>query len=245
MSGYLEVIGRVFDVILGALAQAIPDRTPAPAFGTIGVVTVGGRHPADGKYFVAVFPYPGGYGAHAGGDGLVNGTPPVSMANFMSIEMSEHRYPLRFDYYGIRENSGGAGTYRGGCGSRYRFRVLSDCVISALGDRVDHPTFGIGGGGDAARNRVSISVGGEEIIPAMRSKFEKQQVQSGDWLSAASPGGGGFGRPRERDIDAVERDLNLGYITREAAETVYGVTVAGTSTLGERVVYRLAQTRLA
>ncbi|KAB2860074.1 MAG: hydantoinase B/oxoprolinase family protein, partial [Bauldia sp.] len=57
VSGYLEPIGRVFDVVIGALAQAIPERTPAPAFGTVGVVTVGGRQPDSGNYFVAVFPY--------------------------------------------------------------------------------------------------------------------------------------------------------------------------------------------
>jgi N-methylhydantoinase B len=243
VSGYLEVIGRVFDVILGALAQAIPERVPAPAFGTIGVVTVGGRHPVSGQYFVAVFPYPGGYGGQYNGDGLVNGTPPVSMANFMSIEMSEHRYPVRFDEFAIREDSGGAGRHRGGCGTRYRFQVLADCVVSALGDRMDHLPFGIAGGQPAAPNEIHLHVDGREVVPPMRSKFEKQAMRPGDWLSAASPGGGGYGNPRERDIDAVERDLNLGYISRETAERSYGVGVESTSSLGERISYRLSRGR--
>ena len=117
VSGYLEPIGRVFDTVIGALAQAIPDRTPAPAFGTVGVVTAGGKNPETGDYFVAVFPYPGGYGGHSHGDGLVNGTPPVSMANFMSIEASEHRYPLEFDEFALREDSGGAGRFSNITGS--------------------------------------------------------------------------------------------------------------------------------
>lgn len=225
VSGYLEPIGRVFDVVLGALAQAIPDRTPAPAFGTVGVVTVGGRRPESGQYFVAVFPYPGGYGATSRGDGLVNGTPPVSMANFMSLEASEHRYPLQFDEFAMREDSGGAGRHRGGCGTQYRFHVLSDCVVSALGDRVDHVPFGIAGGRAAAPSIVRLCNGGEESVPAMRSKFEKQKMAPGDWIFVASPGGGGFGDPIERDLDAVERDVNLGYVSRETAETVYGVVM--------------------
>lgn len=239
VSGYLEPIGRVFDVIIGALAQAIPQRTPAPAFGTIGVVTVGGRHPDTGQYFVSVFPYPGGYGATHAGDGLVHGTPPVSMANFMSIEMSEHRYPVVFDRFALRDDSGGAGRQRGGCGSTYRFHVTSDCVVSALGDRVDHVPFGIAGGGAAAPNAIRLGSGEREWIPPMRSKFEKQPMKAGDWFSAASPGGGGFGNPLERDVEAVERDLNLGYVGRATAEDVYGVVVAQQTETGGRCRYRL------
>lgn len=225
VSGYLEPIGRVFDVVLGALAQAIPERTPAPAFGTVGVVTAGGKHPDTGNYFVAVFPYPGGYGGHSHGDGLVNGTPPVSMANFMSIEASEHRYPLEFDEFALREDSGGAGKYRGGCGTQYKFRALSEFVVSALGDRVDHKPFGIAGGMDAAPSMVRLGIAGKEITPPMRSKFEKQKLTKGEWLFAASPGGGGFGNPQERDLDAVQQDLDLGYISRETAEKIYGAVV--------------------
>jgi len=225
VSGYLEPIGRVFDTVIGALAQAIPDRTPAPAFGTVGVVTAGGKNPETGDYFVAVFPYPGGYGGHSHGDGLVNGTPPVSMANFMSIEASEHRYPLEFDEFALREDSGGAGKFRGGCGTQYRFRALSEFVISVLGDRQDHRPFGIAGGGPAAPSIVRLGLGGEEIRPPMRSKLEKQKLMPGDWIFAASPGGGGFGNPMERALDAVQEDLDLGYISRETAETVYGAVV--------------------
>lgn len=232
VSGYLEPIGRVFDVVLGALAQAIPERTPAPAFGTVGVVTAGGKHPDTGNYFVAVFPYPGGYGGHSKGDGLVNGTPPVSMANFMSIEASEHRYPLQFDEYALRPDSGGAGRYRGGCGTQYKFRALSEFVVSVLGDRQDHLPFGIAGGEAAAPSIVRFGIGGEEMRPPMRSKAEKQKLRPGDWLFAASPGGGGFGNPRERSLDLVQEDLDLGYISRETAETVYGAVVRSETSPG-------------
>lgn len=226
VSGYLEPIGRVFDVVLGALAQAIPERTPAPAFGTVGVVTVGGTNPETNGYFVAVFPYPGGYGGHSQGDGLVNGTPPVSMANFMSIEASEHRYPLQFEEFALREDSGGAGKFRGGCGTQYKFRALSDFVVSTLGDRIDHKPFGIAGGMDAAPSIVRFQVDGKEFTPPMRSKIEKKKLSKGDWLFAASPGGGGFGNPAERDLEAVQQDLDLGYISRETAEQAYGAVVS-------------------
>jgi len=239
VGGYLEVLGRVLDVVFGALAKAIPERAPAAPFGTTGVCTVAGRHPHTGNYFVGVFPYPGGYGGTKLTDGLVHGNTPQSMANFVSLEMSEHRYPLRFDYFRLREDSGGPGWHRGGCGSEYKFTAWSDMVASVLGDRVDYRPFGIAGGAPAEPNLVEFHTGGEVWIPPMRSKQEKQPLKAGDGVHAASPGGGGFGDPLERDPAEVERDLNLGYISRVTAERDYGAVIAPTTPIGDRLVYRL------
>ena len=239
VGGTTDVIQRVIDVMFGALAQAIPALTPAAPFGTTGVATVSGHHPETGIYYVAVYPYPGGYGASAGSDGLINGTPPGSMAKFMSIEASEHRYPLRFEYYAIREGSGGAGRHRGGCGTTYGMTALADCLVSILGDRVDHPPFGVHGGASAAPNHVHLVTGGREWIPPFRSKLEKQPLRAGDSLHLASPGGGGFDRALARSADEVEQDLNQGLVDRVAAELVYGVVVEHTRILAGRPSYRL------
>ncbi len=239
VGGYLEVLGRVIDIVFGALAQAIPDRTPAADFGTVGVCTIGGRHPDTGNFFVGVFPYPGGFGGSRASDGLVNGNPPLSMANFMSLEMSEHRYPVRFDHFRMREDSGGAGWHRGGCGTEYQFTVWSDCVTSVLGDRVDYKPFGIVGGGDAAPNAVRIHTGGKAWTPPMRSKLDSQPLHAGEGVQAASPGGGGYGDPLERDAAEVERDLNLGYVSRATAESAYGVVIGAAKPLGDRMTYRI------
>jgi N-methylhydantoinase B len=229
--GYLEPMGRVIDVVFGALSQVMPQRTPAAFFGTIGVVAISGTHPKRRNYFVGVFPYPGGYGATRASDGLVNGTPPQSMANFMSLEMSEHRFPLRFDHYRLREDSAGAGQHRGGCGTEYGFTVWSETTVSVLGDRADHAPFGICGGGSAKANEVTFVTGGKTWHPQSRSKQDKQTLAAGDALRACSPGGGGYGDPLKRDLAAVERDLNLGYISRESAEKIYGAVVAEAWTL--------------
>ena len=239
VGGYLEVLGRVIAVVFGALGQAIPDRVPAAPFGTIGVCTVGGRHPDSGNFFVGVFPYPGGYGATKATDGLVHGTPPQSMANFVSLEMSEHRYPLRFDFFRLREDSGGAGWHRGGCGSEYQFTAWADCATTVLGDQCDHAPFGVAGGGPAARNVVEFRTGGKYWRPQMRSKHENQVLHDGDGLHMCTPGGGGFGDPLERDTVAVENDLNLGYVSRGTAERDYGVVIAAATPLGDRSVYRI------
>ncbi|MGI4951249.1 MAG: hydantoinase B/oxoprolinase family protein [Janthinobacterium lividum] len=238
VGGTTDVVQRVVDVVFAALAQAIPALVPAAPFGTTGVATVSGRR-ADvngvpGSYYVAVYPYPGGYGASRASDGLVNGTPPGSMAKFMSVEMSEHRYPLRFGHYAIREDSGGAGLHRGGCGSTYGITALGDCVMSILGDRVDHLPPGIQGGGPAAANDVRFVRDGQDWIPPMRSKAERIPLRAGDSVTLSSPGGGGYGSPLDRELPAVQRDLDAGLISRAVAEAQYGVVVAQTTALGDR-----------
>jgi N-methylhydantoinase B len=226
VGGYLDPVGRVIDVVFGAMSKVIPEKAPAAFFGTTGVVTVSGTHPRSKNYFVGVFPYPGGYGATQASDGLINGTPPQSMANFMSLEMCEHRFPLRFDYFRIRDDSGGAGWHRGGCGTEYGFTAWSECIVSVLGDRVDYAPFGVAGGGPALANVVEFTTAGKSWTPELRSKQEKEPFASGDSIRTSSPGGGGFGDALERDLAAVERDLNRGYISRETAEADYGVVIA-------------------
>ena len=238
--GYLEPIGRVIDVVFGAMSKVLPDKAPAAFFGTIGVVSISGTHPRSKNYYVGVFPYPGGYGASKASDGLINGTPPQSMANFMSLEMSEHRFPIRFDHYRIRDDSGGAGWHRGGCGTEYGFTTLSDTIVSVLGDRVDFQPFGVAGGGPALASVVEFTTHGKSWVPEMRSKQEKEAMSDGDSIRLASPGGGGFGNPLERELAMVERDLNRGYIGRGTAEKSYGVVVAqAVESVGGHTCYRL------
>jgi N-methylhydantoinase B len=239
VGGTTDVTQRVVDVVFGALVQAIPDLVPAMPFGTTGVATLSGRDPKTGGYFVAVYPYPGGYGASRHSDGLVNGTPPGSMAKFMSVEMSEHRYPLRFEYHRIREGSGGNGQHRGGCGTAYGITALANCVVSILGDRVDHLPQGAQGGDAAAPNDVRLVTGGKEWVPSFRSKIERRPLVAGDSVRLGSPGGGGFGNPLQRDLAAVEADLNAGLIGRQVAEAVYGVVIAEAHPIGDRQRIRL------
>lgn len=238
--GYTDVINRVVDVVFGALSQAVPDLTPAAPFGTTGVTTVSGRR-ADGRYYVAVYPYPGGYGGSTESDGLVNGTLPSSLAGFMSVEMSEHRYPLRFDYLAIREDSAGAGEHRGGCGTEYAITALDDCLVSVLGDRVDHAPFGVQGGADAKPNHVEFKLDGEKWIPPMRSKAEKVALKAGDSVSLKSPGGGGFGNPSARSLEQINIDLDAGLISETTAVASYGVNINSVDVIGSARRYKISR----
>jgi N-methylhydantoinase B len=116
---------------------------------------------------------------------------------------------------------------------------MADCVVSVLGDRVDHRPFGIAGGGAAAPNDVRYRSGNEDVVPPLRSKYEKEPLKPGDVVMNASPGGGGFGDPFERPLEAVERDLNLGYVSCAAAERDYGVVIAEARQVGEHTRCRI------
>lgn len=234
VGGYLEVLGRVLDLVMATLAQAIPESVPAASFGTTGVATIGGINPHTNAYYVGVFPYPGGYGGSSATDGLVHGNTPQSMANFVSLEASEHRYPIRFDFFALREDSSGPGKHRGGCGSTYGFTSLANCEVSILGDRVDHAPQGVAGGLPAQANQVRIVTNGREWQPPLRSKLASQQLAPGDGIRVASPGGAGWGDPLLRSPADIERDLNLGYISRTTAEEVHGAVVAETTDIAGR-----------
>ena len=158
-----------------------------------------------------------------------------------SVLASRNQEPQDFPdrHFAIREDSGGAGKFRGGCGTTYSFEPWTDCLVSVLGDRVDHVPFGVAGGKAAAPNEVKYRSGNEEFVPPLRSKYEKQPLKAGDLVMNSSPGGGGFGNPLERALDSVEQDLNLGYISRATAEREYGAVIAEQKMVGEHVRYRV------
>ena len=230
----------MLDVMFGALAQAIPEQVPAAPFGTIGVVTVGGVHPDLQRFFVGVFPYPGGYGATPDGDGLVNGTPPISMANFVALEASEHRYPLMFEYFALRENT----RRRRAATGRGRHHLPDPAVVGhdRLGDGRPPRRGAVRLGRRRVRptsNDVVFTSDGEDRVPPMRTKLARQTLHRWRLADGRLPGGGGHGDPLTRPAEEVERDLNLGYITPESAERDFGVVIAERWTVGGHDRFRL------
>ena len=241
VSGYTEVLGRVIDVFFGALQKAIPEQVPAASFGTTGVMTIGGVHPETEKYYVGVFPYPGGYGGTKESDGLVHGNTPQSMANFMSIETAEHRYPIMFECFKIREGSPGAGYHRGGAGTSYTIRSLSDnMVVSIMGDRAKFQPFGIEGGKSSAPNKVVFHLEPGDMVPEMQTKIDKQVMRRNESIEVHSPGGGGYGDPGTRSPKRVLEDLNNQFITEEQARLDYGINFRKKETEHGYIYFELA-----
>ena len=218
-----EVCQRMIDVVLGALGQALPEKAYAGPMGTVTNLAVGGNDPERGYYVFYSF-IGGGYGGNFLTDGLINGNPTLAVARTQALEIFESHYPVLFRQYAIREGSGGAGRRRGGLGVVFEFELRrGEASASLLGDRGRFRPFGVFGGKPAQAARHRFVLDDREYTPEHLTKDEGVPMAAGDVLRLETPGGGGFGNPRERPLQLVIEDLKLGYYDQQTAETEYGV----------------------
>ena len=195
--GNVETSQRIVDVVLGAFAQAIPDRIPAASYGTMSNLTVGGIDPRNGEPFAYYETTAGGMGARPTADGL--DATHCHMTNSLNtpVEALEHAYPYHVRRYEIRRGSGGAGRFRGGDGIRREIAILAPGEITVLSDRRRYSPYGLKGGspGKTGRNVVmTLGPDGkylEEEIPGKAS----MHIEAGTVISINTPGGGGYGTP--------------------------------------------------
>jgi N-methylhydantoinase B len=138
----------------------------------------------------------------------------------LPIETIEARYPILMEEYALREDSGGAGQFRGGLGLVRTYRLLAESAILQLrADRHEHPPYGLQRGTPAAPSRNLIKEKGEwRVLPAKVTL----EIMKDTVLRHEQAGGGGFGEPRLRDPRAIEADLRDGKITAERARADYG-----------------------
>lgn len=218
-----EVAQRVVDAVFGAMAKLSHPDACAAAFGTSANLSIAGEDPATGRLYVMYLFSGGGYGGHRHGDGLSNAASSIGIAKSTPIETLEQRFPIRFDYFRLREDSGGAGTSRGGLGIEYGVRLLrGDATAAALMDRGTSGPFGIAGGGEGARTYVKTIRGGTSGALPLVTKGDGLKLAAGDRIEVGTPGGGGFGAPRMRSAICVENDVAQGYVSRLSARTLYG-----------------------
>lgn len=197
--------------VMGALAQAIPERLTGDVRGTSNHTYIGGR----GFIF---YEYPsGGTGAWAEGDGnvAVRAFNEGENVSIQSTEIVERVFPLRILRQEIRPDSGGPGTRRGGCGLVREVEVLADDArLSVLSDRNIIPPGGVNGGASGAPNRYTVRRNGETLMPSpFPGKIANFPLRPGDVVTMESSGGGGFGDPTARDRAALREDLLDGYVT--------------------------------
>jgi N-methylhydantoinase B len=136
----------------------------------------------------------------------------------------EQAYPVLYRHYALREGSGGAGKRRGGFGLAYEVEILRGEARASF--VMDHGRFGpqgVLGGADGAVNAVTVFRNGEPHVPLHLSKEQDIPLKAGDRVRVRTPGGGGYGDPRQRDPELVRRDVRLGYYTAEQARDLFGV----------------------
>lgn len=215
---------RINETILGCLHRAVPGAMPAPAGGTVVPVVLAERDPASGARKVMVLEtLVGGTGARAGADGIDGRDSGLANLANTPTEKNEEDAAIRVEAYGLRPDSGGPGKWRGGTGLIYAFRVLQDGseILGRGLERFVFRPWGVAGGGPGAAARVILDAGTAEAREL--GKIDLFRPRRGDVVTVMTAGGGGFGNPYERPVDAVLADVDAGFVTPEAATRDYGV----------------------
>jgi N-methylhydantoinase B len=192
--GNVETSQRIVDVLLRALAQALPDRIPAASSGTMNNLTIGGM---DRRGAVAVpFAYyetiAGGSGASAAREGVSGVHTHMTNSLNTPAEALEHSYPFRVTKYALRKESGGAGLHRGGDGIVREIELLTDASVTLLADRRKTRPYGLDGGEPGAAGQTQI-LRHNDSIEVMPSKATTR-LRCGDRVRVETPGGGGWGK---------------------------------------------------
>ena len=220
IGGWSLSLPTVLDTILRALAPALPERIPAAHKGDMGGYAIFGSDPKTGRRYVCQNIIGGGWGGRPFEDGV---SAAVSMCQGdvknTPIELQELYYPLMYECHAFRTDSGGAGKYRGGIGVEVKVKPLTDFYLSRNTDRIKCPPWGLLGGGEGAVNGTIIQRNGtEENLPG---KFSHLLVHAGETVTFLTAGGGGYGKPTERDAEAVKQDVELGYVSQTKAKKDY------------------------
>jgi N-methylhydantoinase B len=183
--GNTETGQRVVDVVLGALAQAVPGQIPAASQGTMNNFTFGGMW--DGRAFVYYETVAGGHGAGALGDGISGRHSHMTNTRNTPVEALEYTLPVRVLEYCLRTDSGGAGLHRGGDGVRRVYAFLAPATVTINSERRVYAPYGLAGGeaGQPGRNQVGAT--------RVSGKFTGK-VEAGDQVIIETPGGGGWGK---------------------------------------------------
>jgi N-methylhydantoinase B len=186
-AGNVETSQRIADVLLGALAQAAPDRVPAASQGTMNNVLIGSDEFA---YYETLAGGQGGRPGKPGQSGIHTG---MTNTKNTPIEALETHYPFRVVRNELRQGSGGRGRYPGGEGIEREIEFLTPATVSLMGERRVVAPWGVGGGEPGACGEDWVIRAGQppERVPG-KWTFE---VEAGDRLLIKTPGGGGWGPP--------------------------------------------------
>lgn len=219
----MEPAYRVFNAVMKALAQVVPEKVIACGFDTTSVFAL--SHFSDAGYRVYVEVFGGGYGAGAQNDGCNGVDSPLSNCSNTPVEALDMEYDyFRVVDYGLIPDSAGAGRHRGGLGFTRAYEMVKDDVTFALyADRFRIAPAGLFGGKDGMMGRCELTRGGKVV--RLKSK-DAMTLQKGDVLAIHVGGGAGYGDPAERDRAAIEQDLADGIVSEQRSRLDYPTIAA-------------------
>jgi N-methylhydantoinase B len=216
---------RLADTVLGALAQAVPARVPAAGEGGVSLVFIGG-YEANGEAFVMSDLIAGTWGGRPTKDGIDGITNPAAVVSNIPAELMELEYPVRVEQYGLIQDTGGAGKYRGGLALIRDWRFVGEeATVSTRSDRRKHRPYGLQGGLSGAPSSFEVFeviANGKATVRGTKDTF---QIRRGDLIRHRTAGGGGWGNPLERDPQMVLKDVLYEKVSVARARELYGVVV--------------------
>jgi len=240
MSGWSAIVPTVVDTIVVALAKAMPDRVPAGHHGLLGgSVVFFGLHPKTKRRFIVQSIEGGGWGGRPFEDGE-SATVSVCQGDVRngSIEGIELKCPVLVESRALRQDSCGAGRYRGGLGLDMKVRNLVEGKWNFERTRRSKcPPWGIAGGTAGEPGGNLLKLPGENAFKWITGANIPVPLNS--LAIVRTGGGGGWGDPLERDAALVAADAAEGLISRRAAHELYGVVLRGSMSLDESATQRL------
>jgi N-methylhydantoinase B/oxoprolinase/acetone carboxylase alpha subunit len=192
-AGNVETSQRIVDVLLGALAKAVPDKIPAASQGTMNNIAFGGHDPAKNAAFAYYETIGGGMGAGRSSDGLSGVHTHMTNSLNTPLEALENDLPLKIRTYALRKGSGGRGARKGGDGIVREYQFLVPVVLTIMSERRRFAPYGVRGGRPGAKGRNTLISGARKKILGSKVNIK---VRPGDVLRVETPGGGGYGRSR-------------------------------------------------
>ena len=204
---------RVVNAVMGAFAQAVPERVPASYYGVSYAYALSANN-ADGSRQVYFDLECGGWGGHPDGDGANGFSCGFHNISNTPIEMIENDYPLTFLQYGLVPNSGGEGKSRGGLGLVREFRLdAPEGTFAANLDRFKIAPYGLEGGEPGRVGQLIVRRAGSDTEENLASKVAGLNMKTGDIIRLETAGGGGHGNPKDRSKSDISDDLLEGYTT--------------------------------
>ncbi len=230
----------IVDSLFRALAPAISDRVIAGHHADLMTINMWGIHPKDGRFYFGNFgPLGGGWGAKKTEDG-VSATVCLNDGDTHNspMEQSESKNPVIVRKVSLRDDSGGPGRWRGGLGIHRIIEARAPITVNTQIDRSHCAPWGLEGGKDALGNRINLRIGGKLIDDLPNAKVLTRRLEIGDQIHHLSGGGGGFGPPTDREPERVAFDVAEGYVSREIAESQYGVVIDAAGALDAEATRR-------
>lgn len=223
--GRTQACQRVVDLVLGAFAEAVPDRVTAASNGAVTSVTFSGTDPRTKRFYVYLETIGGGLGAGCGNDGLDGVQAHVTNTSNLPVESLEAEYPLTVKRYALVDGSAGSGTLRGGMGIERTIEVEhDDCSCDARIARTSSRPWGLQGGKPGEGSRLELN-GSSEGVTSNRLSLSR-----GDQLAVFTAGGGGFGDPKNRPASQLDRDRREHRLTPAQIHEATNRTVHGQPT---------------